>query len=103
MDSGFFAQCIIIVLCSYCVYLDDLVGIVYCLNQHNSSFAEGSCRLQPFDPDVPGRNWVKYGNKIVNKNDSSLCIQASEKVLTTKYHSLGMQHINVDVYSLKSS
>jgi len=39
---------------------------------------EGSCRLQPFDFDVPGRNWVKYRNKLVNKADQNLCLQVMD-------------------------
>lgn len=59
---------------------------------------EGSCRLQPFDPDVLGRNWVKYGNKIVNKNDSQICLQimdAGDQGL--KKHWKGRK-LNADTY-----
>jgi predicted NAD-dependent protein-ADP-ribosyltransferase YbiA (DUF1768 family) len=40
----------------------------------NGSFAEGSLRLQPYDPTVDSRKWIKNGQKIVNKTDNDICV-----------------------------
>ena len=37
--------------------------------------SEDDIETQPYDADVESRQWVKYGRKIVNKNDTAKCLQ----------------------------
>jgi len=61
------------------LWYEDKYGNIRCkMNDFVIDNTEGSCRLQPSDHDVKGRNWVKRGNKIVNKNDPSICIQVMD-------------------------
>jgi len=59
-------------------YEDKYGNIRSKMNDFVIDSTEGSCRLQPEDFDVTGRNWVKNGIKIVNKNDPSICIQVMD-------------------------
>ena len=61
------------------LWYEDKYGNIRCkMNDFVIDNTEGSCRLQPQDFDVPGRNWVRYRNKIVNRADPSLCIQVMD-------------------------
>ncbi len=33
-----------------------------------------SARLEDYDPDIQGRNWIKAGRKIINKNNPDLVL-----------------------------
>jgi hypothetical protein len=58
------------------LWYEDKYGTIRCkMNDFVIDNSEGSCRLQEFDYDVPGRNWLRSGNKIVNRSDPSLCLQ----------------------------
>lgn len=60
------------------LFYEDKYGFIHSkLNDFVFDTSEGSARLFPYDHELPGHQWVKSGTKIVNKLDSTQCLEAT--------------------------